>query len=138
MEKSGGRLVSLRYSQKIGVAVFAGDQRWAPAGALEESMDDEFALSYEIPQITMDSSGTTRLFLRRWVPHGSGSMNERPGAWNVHSMSYIGDRWSAPELLESSAGSNDQRVATAIDADGNTWIAYPADDRRRPGAAEGR
>ena len=133
-ENSVGRLVSLRYSQKIGVAVFAGGQRWAPAGSLEDAMSEEFALSYEIPQIAVDSTGTPRLFLRRWVPRNdAGGMKERPGAWNVHAMTYRSDGWSAPERLESSAGSNDQRVSAAIDADGRMWIAYPADDRWRPG-----
>ena len=134
VEGSVGRLVSLRYTQKIGVAVFAGGQRWTPAGSIEDSMTEEFALSYEIPQITIDPSGTPRLFLRRWVPYNDGSgMKERPGAWNVHAMTYNGDAWSSPVMLEASSGSNDQRVAVATSSEGRTWVAYPSDDRWSPG-----
>lgn len=134
VEGSVGRLVSLRYSQKIGVAVFAGGQTWSPIGSLEAPMDDEFRLSYEIPQITVDPSGTPRLFLRRWVARNDGgSMKERPGAWNIHSMTYEGDRWTAPERVPGSAGSNDQRLARAVDAEGQMWVAYPSDDRWSPG-----
>ncbi len=134
VEGSVGRLVSLRYTQKIGVAVFAGGQRWTPTGSIEDAMSDEFALSYEIPQMTIDPSGTPRLFLRRWVPRDDDStMKERPGAWNVHAMTYSGDKWSPPLMLEASSGSNDQRVAVATSAEGRTWVAYPADDRWSPG-----
>ena len=134
VEGSVGRLVSLRRSQKIGVAVFAGGRRWSTAGSIERRMSDDFALSYEIPQIVVESNGTPRLFLRRWVARNDGgSMKERPGAWNVHTMTYSGDQWSAPERLEQSAGSNDQRVAAAIDPDGQMWVAYPSDDRWSPG-----
>ena len=134
VEGSVGRLVSLRYTQKIGVAVFAGGQRWTPTGSIEGAMSDEFVLSYEIPQITIDASGTPRLFLRRWVPYNNGSsMKERPGAWNVHAMTYSGDTWSSPVMLENSSGSNDQRVAVATGAEGRTWVAYPSDDRWSPG-----
>ena len=136
VERSVGQLVSLRYSQKIGVAVFSGGQRWQPTGSLETAMSDEFALSYEIPQMTIDPSGSPRLFLRRWVPRNDGGgMKERPGAWNIHSMTYSGGQWSAPERLEKSAGSNDQRLSTAVAPDGTTWIAYPSDDRWEPGGA---
>lgn len=134
VDGSVGQLVSLRYSQKIGVAVFAGGQLWKPKGSLEGAMTDDFALSYEIPQMTVDASGVPRLFLRRWVPRDDGgSMKERPGAWNVHMLTYRGSDWSAPQLLESSSGSNDQRVSTAIDSSGKTWVAYPSDDRWSPG-----
>lgn len=134
VEGSVGRLVSLRYTQKIGVAVFAGGQRWTPTGSIEDAMSDEFALSYEIPQITIDPSGTPRLFLRRWVPYNNGSsMKERPAAWNVHAMTYSADTWSSPEMLEASSGSNDQRVAVATSAEGRTWVAFPSDDRWSPG-----
>ena len=134
VEGSVGRAVSLRRSQKIGVAVFRGGKRWTPKGSLEDAMSNEFALSYEIPQLSVDASGTPRLFLRRWVPRDDGgSMKERPGAWNIHTMTYSGDRWSAPERLEGSAGSNDQRVAVTVDPDGQTWVAYPSDDRWTPG-----
>ena len=135
VDNSVGRFVSLRRSQKIGVAVFSGGQRWSPVGAIEDPMVDDFALSYEIPQMRVDSSGVPRLFLRRWVPRDDGgSMKERPAAWNVHSMSYAGDSWTAPERLEASAGSNDQRVSTAIGPEGTMWVAYPADDRWQPGS----
>ena len=134
VDGSVGQLVSLRYSQKIGVAVFAGGQLWKPRGSLEGAMSDDFALSYEIPQMTVDASGVPRLFLRRWVPRDDGgSMKERPGAWNVHMLTYRGSDWSAPQLLESSSGSNDQRLATAVDSNGKTWVAYPSDDRWSPG-----
>ena len=134
VERSVGRLVSLRFSQKIGVAVFSGGQRWTTKGSLEDAMSEEFALSYEIPQMAIDSNGSPRLFLRRWVPiNDGGGMTERPGAWNIHAMTYRGDRWSAPERVERSAGSNDQRLASAVDADGRMWIAYPSDDRWTPG-----
>lgn len=134
VDGSVGQLVSLRYSQKIGVAVFAGGRLWKPKGSLEGAMSDDFALSYEIPQMTVDASGVPRLFLRRWVPRDDGgSMKERPGAWNVHMLTYRGSDWSAPQLLESSSGSNDQRLATAVDSNGKTWVAYPSDDRWSPG-----
>ena len=134
VDGSVGQLVSLRYSQKIGVAVFAGGRLWKPKDSLEDAMSDDFALSYEIPQITVDASGVPRLFLRRWVPRDDGgSMKERPGAWNVHMLTYQGSDWSAPELLESSSGSNDQRVAATVDSSGQTWVAYPSDDRWSPG-----
>lgn len=134
VEGSVGQRVSLRYSQRIGVAVFSGGQRWSPVGSLEEAMDEDFRLSYEIPQMTVDPGGTPRLFFRRWVPRNDGgSMKERPAAWNIHSMKYEGDRWTAPERVPGSAGSNDQRLARAVDPDGQVWIAYPADDRWMPG-----
>lgn len=134
VEGSVGQLVSLRYSQKIGVAVFSGGQLLTPKGSLEEAMTEEFALSYEIPQVTIDSSGSPRLFLRRWVPRNDGGgMTERPGAWNIHSMTYEGESWTAPRRVEASAGSNDQRLSAAIDPNGQMWIAYPADDRWKPG-----
>ena len=133
VQGSVGQLVSLRYSQKIGVAVFSGGQRWTPEGSLEDAMTEEFALSYEIPQMTIDPSGSPRLFLRRWVPRNDGgSMKERPGAWNIHWMAYEGERWTAPQRMESSAGSNDQRLAAAVDASGQMWITYPSDDRWTP------
>ena len=134
VENSVGRNVSLRYTQTIGVAVFAGGLRWHPVGSLEAAMNDDFALSYEIPHMTIDPSGAPRLFLRRWVPRNDGSgMKERPAAWNVHTMTYSGSSWSAPEQLEGSAGSNDQRIAVASAGDDQVWIAYPADDRWSPG-----
>lgn len=134
VDGSVGQLVSIRYTQRIGVAVFAGGQRWAPAGDLEESMDPQFALSYEVPQMTIDAGGSPRLFLRRWVPRDDGgSMKERPAAWNIHSTVYRGDRWTAPERVEQSSGSNDQRLAPAHDHHGQVWIAYPSDDRWQPG-----
>ncbi len=134
VENSVGRLVSLRYTQKIGVAVFAGGKQLVPEGSLEDAMADEFALSYEIPQMTIDSTGTPRLFLRRWMPRNDGSgMKERPAAWVINAMTYSGNQWSAPVRVESSSGSNDQRLASAIDAEGRRWIAYPADDRWSPG-----
>ncbi len=134
VDGSVGQLVSLRRSQKIGVAVFADGQRWQPTGSLEDAMTAEFALSYEIPQITIDPSGAPRLFLRRWVPRSDGgSMTERPLGWNVHTMTYAGGAWTPPEMIERSAGSNDQRIATATDRDGTMWIAYPSDDRWTPG-----
>ena len=134
VEGSVGRLVSLRYTQKIGVAVFAGGQRWTPTGSIEDAMSDQFALSYEIPQMTIDPSGTPRLFLRRWVSRDDDSgMKERPGAWNVHAMTYSGSEWSDPVMLEHSSGSNDQRVAVATSSEGGTWVAYPSDDRWSPG-----
>ena len=134
VDGSVGRLVSLRRSQKIGVAVYAGGQRWTPQGSLEEAMSGEFALSYEIPEMAIEADGTPRLFLRRWVPRDDGGgMKERPAAWNIHSMRYAGNRWSAPAMVERSAGSNDQRLAPAIAPDGRMWIAYPADDRWEPG-----
>ncbi len=126
--------MSLRYAQKIGVAVVSGTQRWRPTGSLEDAMSADFALSYEIPRMAIDPSGTPRLFLRRWVPRADGgSMKERPGAWNIHSMTYEGARWTAPERVEGSAGSNDQRLSHAIGPDGRAWIAYPSDDRWAPG-----
>ena len=134
VEGSVGRLVSLRRSQKIGLAVFAAGQRWTPKGSLEDAMGEEFALSYEIPELAVSPTGVPVLFLRRWVPRADGgSMKERPGAWNVHAMTYVGVTWSAPERLEGSAGSNDQDVAAAIDSDGQIWAAYPSDDRWSPG-----
>ncbi len=134
IEGSVGQLVSLRYTQKIGVAVFAGGQRWTPKGAIEDALSEQFALSYEIPQMTIDPSGNPRLFLRRWEARNDGSgMKERPAAWNVHSMTYRGTEWSEPVLLEASSGSNDQRVAVATSAQGRTWVAYPSDDRWEPG-----
>ena len=134
VEGSVGQLVSLRYSQKIGVAVFSGGQRWTPKGSLEAAMTEEFALSYEIPQMTIDPSGSPRLFLRRWVPRNDGgTMKERPGAWNIHSMTYEGDRWTAPRRVDGSAGSNDQRLSAANEPNGKMWIAYPSDDRWTPG-----
>lgn len=90
-EGSAGQKVSLRYSQRIGVAVFAGGQRRIPKDALKQSPDGNFALSYEIPEMTIDASGAPRLFLRRWVPRNDGSsMAELPAAWNLHSMTYTG------------------------------------------------
>lgn len=134
VEGSVGQKVSLRYSQKIGVAVFSEGRRWTPKGSLEDAMTEEFALSYEIPELILDASGTPRLFLRRWESRNDGgSMKERPGAWNVHELAYSGDSWSAPELLDLSSGSNDQRISAATDPAGRTWIAYPSDDRWAPG-----
>ena len=134
VEGSVGQLVSLRRSQKIGVAVFADGRRWRPSGSLEDAMTDEFALSYEIPQITIDPSGAPRLFLRRWVPRNDGgSMKERPAAWNIHTMTYSGGAWTDPARLDQSSGSNDQRVSAAVDAAGKLWVAYPSDDRWTPG-----
>ena len=134
VEGSVGQLVSLRYTQKIGVAVFAGGQRWTPTGSLEDAMSDQFALSFEIPQMTIDPSGNPRLFLRRWEPRNDGSgMKERPAAWNVHAMTYSGSEWSSPVMLEGSSGSNDQRVAVATNSEGSAWVAYPSDDRWIPG-----
>ncbi len=135
-EGSVGQRVSLRYSQKIGVAVFAGGQHWRPKGSLEQSMDGDFALSYEIPELSMDASGAPRLFLRKWVPYNDGSgMKERPAGWNIHTMGYLGSAWSTPQRLERSSGSNDQRMSTATDREGNLWVAYPSDDRWSPGGA---
>ncbi len=134
IEGSVGQKVSLRFSQKVGVAVFAGGQRWRPEGSVEAAMTEEFALSYEIPEMTVDAAGAPRLFIRRWeARNDGGSMKERPAAWNVHEMAYSGDRWSGPELVERSSGSNDQGISTAIDAAGRMWIAYPSDDRWTPG-----
>ena len=134
VEGSVGQKVGLRYTQRIGVTVFAGGQRWTPAGSLDEALDEDFRLSYEIPKITVGPGGTPRLFLRRWVARNDGgSMKERPGAWNIHSLTYEGDRWSAPELVEGSAGSNDQKLAWAVGPDKQAWIAYPSDDRWIPG-----
>ncbi len=56
-------------------------------------------------------------------------MNERPGAWNIHSMTYEGERWTEPRRVESSAGRNDQRLSAAIDPNREMWIAYLSDDR---------
>lgn len=134
VEGSVGQKVSLRYSQKIGLAVFAGGQRWRPGGGLEAAMENGFAQSYELPEMAVDSAGTPRLFLRRWVPRDDGgSMKERPGAWNVHVMAYAGDRWSAPVMVKDSSGSNDQAIGVAEDPLGRTWIAYASDDRWTPG-----
>lgn len=134
IEGSVGRLVSLRTSQKIGVAVFSGGQRWTPKGSLEEPMSEEFAHSYEIPRMAIDPGGSPRLFLRRWEARNDGSgMKERPGAWNIHSMTYEGHRWTAPRRVAHSAGSNDQRLSAVIDPGGRMWIAYPSDDRWTPG-----
>ena len=134
VDGSVGRFVSLRKSQKIGVAVFADGRRWKPSGSLEDAMTEEFALSYEIPQMTIDPSGAPRLFLRRWVPRNDGgSMKERPLGWNVHTMTYAAGAWTAPVRLEQSSGSNDQRISAVIDADGKLWVAYPSDDRWTPG-----
>ena len=136
VEGSVGQRVSLRRSQKIGVAVYSGGQLWKPKGSLEDAMPGDFALSYEVPQMRIDPTGTPRLFFRRWVPiNDGGSMKERPGAWNIHWMTYDRDHWSAPEQVDQSAGSNDQRLSVATDASGQTWIAYPSDDRWVPGGA---
>ncbi len=135
VEGSVGRMVSLRYTQAIGVAVFAGGRRWEPRGRLADSMTPEFALSYEIPQLAIDADGLPRLFMRRWVPiDDGGGMKERPGAWNIHWMAYRGDGWTAPERLADSAGSNDQRLSVATASDGRMWIAFPSDDRWKPGS----
>ena len=126
VDGSVGRFVSLRYTQKIGVAVFADGRRWTPRGSLEDAMSEEFALSYEIPQMTIDPSGAPRLFLRRWVPRNDGgSMKERPAGWNVHTMTYAGGSWTPPVRLERSSGSNDQRISTAVDADGKLLGRLP-------------
>ena len=53
-------------------------------------------------------------------------MTERPSAWNIHTMAYVGGEWRAPVRIEQSSGSNDQRVSTATDANGVLWVAYPS------------
>ncbi len=80
-----GRLVSLRYTQGIGVAVYAKGRRWVPKAQIESVLPDEPPAGVlEIPHFAVDGAGVPWLFFRRWQRRGDGGgMTERPLGWRI-------------------------------------------------------
>ncbi|MCP5109824.1 MAG: hypothetical protein GY953_03195, partial [bacterium] len=123
--------ISIRYSQRISVAVFADGSLWRPKTPLLDNLPEELAVSYEIPHLAAQSDGSVRMLFRHWIKWGSGhNMSRRPAGWDIYSTTYQGDAWSQPQRLIDGTGSNDQRVATAVGPDNALWVAYSGDDRR--------
>ncbi len=127
--------VSIRNSQRIGMAVYQDGNLWTPKTRLEDALPRELADSFEIPHLTLDGQGVPWLIFRHYVSWGAGgpreAMQRRPGGWAIYATAYRGSSWTPPVRLSESTGSNDQRVATAVDRSGRLSIAYPADGRLR-------
>ncbi len=126
-----GRLVSLRYTQGIGVAVYAKGRRWVPKAQIESVLPDEPPAGVlEIPHFAVDGSGVPWLFFRRWQRRGDGGgMTERPLGWRIYASAYETDHWTEPIVLEDSTGSNDNRPAIVSQNGSTIDVFYAADGR---------
>jgi hypothetical protein len=80
--------------------------------------------SYDLPHLTTDANGnlwlTYRLNRQGYLGHPPGG-----GVWEIESVWFDGEQWSAPVFIPHSRGRNDQRVGTAIDGEGRLWFAWP-------------
>lgn len=132
-----GQKISLRYTQDIGIAVYAKGRLWAPKASLAAVLPAEPPAGVlELPHFAIDGAGVPRLFFRRWLRRNDGGgMAERPLAWRIYSSAYESDRWSEPLPLEDSAGSNDNRPAVVLQ-DGKSLDVFFAADGRYDTAAK--
>jgi len=80
--------------------------------------------SYDLPHLALDAAGnlwlTYRLNRQGYLGHPPGG-----GVWEMETVWFDGQKWSEPVFVPSSRGRNDQRVGTALDAQGRLWLAWP-------------
>ncbi len=131
-----GRKVSLRYTQGIGIAVYAKGRRWTPQASIASVLPDEPPAGVlEIPHLAVDGAGVPWLFFRRWLRRNDGGgMAERPMGWRIYASAYATDHWTEPIVLKNSAGSNDNRPSIVLQ-DGESLDAFFAADGRYDAAA---
>ncbi len=126
-----GQKVGLRYTQGIGIAVYAQGRRWIPRASIASVLPDEPPAGVlEIPHLAVDGSGVPWLFFRRWLRRNDGGgMAERPMGWRIYASAYETDRWTEPIVLEDSAGSNDNRPAVVLQEGASLDVFFAADGR---------
>ncbi len=113
------------------VACLENGRLRAPAG-LETVIPAAYKDYFQMARLEPDASGRVWALVRSLTSFSTRVQNNwgAGGRWEFLLTALEGDRWMPPVLLDSTAGRNDVRAASAVTPDGAVWFAWSAD--RRP------
>lgn len=122
--------IRLYHDRRLRLACLV-DGRWRePEADLVEALPAELRTFSELPCLQGDTEGRMWLAFRHrtcriprvddWAARGR---------WDVYATAFLGDRWSAPVALPSSAGRNDMRLSSQRDPKGSVYFAHASDNR---------
>jgi hypothetical protein len=129
LKKEGTRLYQWR---TVAVAVHTGGAWRQPATELEESLPKEIRGYNDLPVLHADDDGRVWLFFRHRTLRIRDVPSDAPAhraAWEIFATTYQGDRWMTPIQLPFSQGRTDMHSGLANDGRGNTYVAWPTDNR---------
>ena len=122
----------LYQQRRIRLAVWQDGALLEPESQLSESLPVDRHNFYELPELAADGSGRVWAFFRHRTNYEVNDPARVPShyaLWEVYASYYEGDRWSPMMLIPYSSGNNDQRMKSALDADGAVVAAWPTDRR---------
>jgi hypothetical protein len=126
-ENAGTRLY---HDRRLRLACFAEGQWREPEADLMEALLPDLRTFSELPCLQGDTEGRMWLAFR----HRTCRMPRvddwaARGRWDVYTTAFLGDRWTAPVELPTSAGRNDMRLSPQRDPKGSVYFAYASDNR---------
>ncbi len=129
LKQEGTRLYESRW---MGVAVLADGTWQEPVADINRGLPAGLRGYNDLPMLASDGAGRVWLFFRHRMLRIQDTPSDAPAhraAWEIHGVTYEGDRWSAPVLLPFSHGRQDMRAGFASDGRGNVFAAWPTDNR---------
>jgi hypothetical protein len=126
-ENPGTRLY---HDRRLRVACLV-EGRWRePEADLTQALPPDLRTFSELPCLQGDTEGRIWLaFRHRTCRNPRVDDWAARGRWDVYATAFLGDRWTAPIELPSSAGRNDMRLSPQRDPMGSVYFAYASDNR---------
>jgi hypothetical protein len=126
----GGDGTRLYHDRRLRLACLV-EGRWRePEADLTEALPAELRTFSELPCLQGDTEGRLWLaFRHRTCRNPRVDDWAARGRWDVYATAFLGDRWTAPVELPSSAGRNDMRLSPQRDPKGSVYFAYASDNR---------
>jgi hypothetical protein len=114
------------------VACLEGNQLRAPEADIMTAIPAEYRDYFQMARLQPDAAGRIWALGRSLTSFNTRVQNNwgAGGRWEPVLTALEGDRWLPAVKLESSAGRNDVRAASAVTPDGHVWFAWAGD--RRP------
>ncbi|MEO7143522.1 MAG: hypothetical protein ABI165_08470 [Bryobacteraceae bacterium] len=118
-------------TRSVRVACLDGARLMQPAADIMNAIPAAYHDYFQMAHLQADAAG--RIWaLGRSLTSFRVRVNNNWGAngmWEVLATSLAGDRWLPAVKLDSTAGRNDVRAASAIDPSGSLWFAWAGDGR---------
>ncbi len=121
----------LYHTRAVRVAVLDGGQLMQPAGDIMDAIPAAYHDFFQMAHLQSDASGRIWAVGRSLTSYRSIVQNNwgSGGMWEVLMTVLEGDHWMPAVKLDSTAGRNDVRAASAVDRSGHVWFAWSGDGR---------
>jgi hypothetical protein len=118
-------------TRAVRIATLEGGRLMQPAAEIMDAIPAAYHDYFQMARLQPDAAGRIWAVGRSLTSFRTRVQNNwgAGGIWETLVTSLEGDRWTPASKLDSTAGRNDVRVASATDTAGRLWFAWAADGR---------